>query len=71
MRGNIHSRLDRLEERVPKPQPERPLVRPEIREFLDEYAARKRDDCLTPEDEVFAAKLKAEVKRRRAAGEIG
>ena len=70
-RGNIHSRLDRLEERAPKPEPERPLIRPEFKEFLDGCAARKRDGCLTEEDGEFARQLKAEVKKREARGEIG
>ena len=70
MRGNIHSRLDRLEERVPKP-PQRTKIRPELQKFLDRYKERKATGTLTAEDEATAAALKAEIKRRRAAGEIG
>ncbi len=73
MRGNIHRRLEDLEQRAAseaqEPQ-QRPLIRPELAAWLDEYAARKRAGTLTLEDEEFADALKAEVKERVDQGEI-
>ena len=70
MRGNIEGRLGRLEAQMPKP-PQRTEMRPELREFLDRYKKGKFTGTLSPEDEATAEALKQEVKRRRAAGEIG
>lgn len=67
---DIHNRLDRLEVRIPK-APQRTEIRPELRAFLDRYAEHKATGTLTEEDEATADALKAEIKRRRNAGEIG
>ncbi len=70
-RGNIHRRVEDLEQRVTRRHElQHPAIRPEVAALLDEIAARKRAGCLTPEDEEFLGAAKAEIKRREARGEI-
>jgi hypothetical protein len=64
-RGNIHSRIERLEARAPAPA--RPSVRSRhVRDFLDRYAAWKRAGSPDTEEGRELRALAEAFERRQA-----
>lgn len=71
-KGNIHSRLDHIEARMPKPESRDPeaaeKARAKVREFLDRYAEHKATGTLTQQDAADMQALRRGLERRAKGG---